>query len=700
MQQKLPHGIAHLGLFAIVALLLVVSGRPLFTDDAWWHLALGGFYASQGPVLAEDPLLHTAVGAPAPAAWLFDVALFAVERSTGFQGLRVAHVLAVGAIVALAWSLLQRASRNAAFASAATAAFVALATYRLIQLRPHLFTIAATLLLYRLLLEDRRPPSALRVALGAALLALWANTHAAFLLGPILLGAAVAGLLLAAPLRLPGQRADDRQRAWRLGAAAAAGLLASVANPSGLTPHLAYLRAGRDSPDLARVGDEWAAFPLFQWPVLEVPPTPLAWALVWTALLLVGAGALVSARRWRSGDTQAADPALLAVALASAAAMVLALRFAWLGLFPLLVLGTAVRGLERRHALAWSSAAAASLLAVGFAAAGDWALLSRGLPLDRRYAQPYTALKFRPASVWFLHDAGVRGNLFNDYSAGGFLGYWLAPDLRAFTNGTLNVPIDVQDAYRAIREARGPAAAVGIEALLERHRVDLFLGQGPPFAPHPRRPTSYTAHHLERSPGWLLVFRNLRGAVYLRLDARNEENLRRVAAYYEARSVPFDAERGFEPARVIAESPAWAAAQGLVPADLAALRAAPPERLPARHALASLYAALGLYEQAAEIDRGILAARPHAPVARRRLVWSLLRLDRADEAVAEAERLARARALDPLSARVAAAAPRYAALPPGPERDALAATLPVFTRAEARQLFRGVAGEEIRTSRE
>ena len=77
-------------------------------------------------------------------------------------------MLTVAAILALAWSLLRRASGSRIAASLGTGVFAALAAYRLIQLRPHLFTILATLLLYRLLIEDGAPPSRRRVALALA----------------------------------------------------------------------------------------------------------------------------------------------------------------------------------------------------------------------------------------------------------------------------------------------------------------------------------------------------------------------------------------------------------------------------------------------------------------------------------------------------------------------------------------------------
>jgi len=701
-------------LVALAGLLLVAAGQPIFTDDIWWHLALGEAYAQQGPWLEEDPLLFTAPGPPAPAAWLADLALFGLGRCGGFAGLRIAHVLTVTAILALAWSLLRRASGSRIAASLGTGVFAALAAYRLVQLRPHLFTILAALLLYRLLIEDGAPPSRRRLVIAVGLLALWANLHGGFLLGPVLLAATLVGLLLAAPLRPPQHRPRDRARAMRLAAALGLGLLATLANPNGLDQHLAYFAAGAETPALTRVADEWARLDPFRLPVANLPPSPLAWGLVWGLLAATPAAAVWAALRWRrragSDAKSEVDPALVAVAGASLVALLVAVRFLWLGIFPLLLLASGcrsalgVRGAPRRTA-PWVAAAAALLLVPGFFRLGDWPMISRGLPLSwSGYAQPYSATKYFTHAVWLLEDAGLEGNLFNEYFMGGFLGFWLAPELRCFINGTLNVTKQTMDANRPIRERRGSEAGEDFLELLDRQRVDLFLGIRLPQVRNPNRPWFYTTGHLERVPGWIPVFRNLRSAVYLRANARNHANLERLAAYYAREEAPFDPRLGFDPARVIREAPTWAVEHGLVPIRFEQLATAshrmdPVRRRQARDRLASLYAALGLYEQAIQLDRRLLTSNPGAVAAGRRLVWSLLRLGRSAEALEAAEPLAEAAPTDWFSREIAAAARRYATLDDAGEAAALVARLPVFTHPQAARLLSGVVPPEPRLMR-
>ena len=638
----LSGALAHLAFAAAAALLLVAAGQPIFTDDAWWHLALGRAYLAEGPWLAADPLLFTAPGPPAPASWLADAALYALWSATGFTGLRVLHVATLAAILALAWRIAARATGSRALASAIGTAFVALVAYRGVQLRPELFTIGATLGVYALLVAPARLPSWRRVAASAGLFAVWANVHAGFVLGLLLLGAAAAGLLLAAPLRDAAQRPRDRARAVRLALAAAFGCAAGLANPSGVGAHLAFARAGQGTPELARVADEWARFAPFAWPVPYLPPTPLAFALVWLLLLATPLALAVALRRWRRADPEpGADPAQWGWSLASLLALLSAVRFLWLGLFPLVALAQ----LARRRVPAWAAGACALALVPAFVRCGDWRMISGLLPQSAtEYAQPYSAAKYFAHPLWFLGDAGLEGHVYTDYFMGGFTGFFGAPALKTFSNGSLNVSREAIEANRAIRARRGLLPGESFEALLDRFGVDLFVGTRLPRSADPYRPWFYSTAHLERTPGWLCVFRNLDSAVYLRLNERNRANLERVAAFYERAGVPFSPETGFDALRVAREQRSFAIERGLLPANIEAVAEAAEGRdselrRAANAQLSSLYAALGAYERAIALARAALRADPVDLPARRHLVWSLLRADRIEEAQAEAAAL-------------------------------------------------------------
>ena len=685
----------------LVALLLAAVGQPIFTDDLWWHLALGRAQVSVGLGLPDDPLLYAAAGPPSSAAWLSEVLLFELLQGLGFAGLRVFHVLAVAVILALGGSLFRRASGSARVASLFAMAFVALSAYRFVQLRPHLFSILGALIVYRLLLEGGRIPSRTRVLIAAVLVGCWANAHAGFLLGPVLIAAAALGLLLALPLRPAETRATDRQRALRLCIAAALCAAATLVNPSGIEPHLAYFAAGSETPSLLRVADEWLPIDLLALPASRLPPSPLAWALVWVLVVAVPLLALAAVRGWRAGRAEV-DPALVAVAAVSLPAMLGAVRFTWLGVFALLLVASSSQRILARRETAgrtWALAGASIALAAAFFRFGDWPMISGGLRAEwASYRQPYAVGKYYAHAAWVLRDARLAGNLYNDYFMGGFLGYWLAPDLKAFVNGSLNVPPRVMEANRAIREYRGLSPDETLLELLDEEQIDLFFGIRLPVVLETARPVFYTTTYLERAKQWIPIFRNVGSAVYLRRNERNRANLERMAAYYASSGVPFDLERGFDAERVIREARSWAIRNGLVPRDFVALAAAsqgasPAQRVLHQDRLASVYAALGLYDAAVRLDLRTLRFDPNAESTRRRLVWSLIHLDRAEEAVEAAVPLA-APDTHPLSRELAAAAADYAALDDEQEVAAFAARLPLWARVEARWMTAGLLSPE------
>ena len=674
-----------------MALVLVSAGQPVFSEDTWLRLSLGEAYAAAGLWLTEDPLLHTAVGPPAPAAWLTDVTLYGVERVFGFAGLRGFHVLGVIAILALAWSALRRTSGSLLLASLGTGVFAVLSAYRLFQLRPHLVSMLIALLLVRILVANGRPPSRQRIFLAVGLFALWANAHAAFVLGPVLLGAAALGAGIAAFAR---GDATGRARSVRIGAAVALGLLATLLNPEGVGPHLLTLSAGGDTPALAVVIDEWASVSLLQLPPANLPPSLLSWVIVWCLVVLTPLVAVGEIRGWRSGG--GADPALAALALVSLVGLLSAVRLLWLGIFPLLFLGHCARthGLfsKRSRLVPALIAVFAVLLVPAFVWLGDWPMISRGVQ-RARYAEPYPATKSYAHAVWFLRDAQLEGRLFNGYAIGNFLGYWLAPRMKVFVNGSLNVPLEVMDARTQIERRLGATPEESFTASLDRLGIDVFFATGLPVVSPPNRPSIHTTTHLERTPGWLLVFRTPRSAVYLRDNPRNRANRGRVADYYARNGVPFDPARGLELDRVVREAPAWAADHGVLPTHLARLAAAagsfdPARRRVAREQLGALYATLGLYERAISIERARLGSDPQAGSAAHRLVWSLLHAGRFGEAREASGRLAdRAGREDELSQRLVAVA--LSADGSQEELAARVAVLPLFTAARARRVLAG-----------
>ena len=188
----------------------------------------------------------------------------------------------------------------------------------------------------------------------------------------------------------------------------------------------------------------------------------------------------------------------------------------------------------------------------------------------------------------------------------------------------------------------------------------------------------------------------------MRDSRRNAENLARVVDYYERAGVPFDPESGFDPEKAIAHATEWSISHGIIPSDFAPLIASVRKAVAARrvtygmHRAAKVYATLGLYDRALEIDRRILAINPADLQALHRQIWSLLRMHRYDEALVLASAAASESAVGTSSWRstveeLIEADPR--------DRAQLLRLLPLYMSDQAARVQVGMVVPEARTVR-
>ena len=671
--------VAALALLGVVLPLLLVSAGPIVTDDIWFHLAAGRAYASEGPWPARDPLLHTALPtAPVQHEWLFGVGVHEVDRAFGLYGLRVLHLLAVLGLTLGVGALLLRSSPSAVWAAFATAVFLALSWWRLVQLRPDLFSISAALAAYALLFADPARWSWRRSMMFIGLTALWANVHSLFMVGlalgvAVLLGIALEAVLARFCVGEPG-RPQPRAPAGRLAAALGLGALAALVNPRGIAQHLTFLHSSSETA-VWQVRDEWTHFSPLSWRAGGYAENPVAWALtdaLAVAFVATAAAALFRVARERSADRlRDFDAVGFGLGLAAFAAIFVSIRFRWLAFLPLVyLLRAAGRGRWSRGATSgWAVAAATLCLAIALPLRGDMGRWTRMLPRGpgEYLARAHVAGKYHAEGVRFLAESGIEGNLFNHYWMGGFLGYWLAPRLHTFIDGRTehyapDVPADA--AAISARTGARPGEASHLD-VLDRRNVDVFFGVGlVPFGVGPGLGV-YTADNLAGDPGWVLVFRAVDQAIYVRTAADNR-NLERAARFYRDRGVPFDPENGLEPERVIREAPQFARAWRLLPQDDETLRAdalqgPTPARVAAAETLALADSAVGAWSSAIAMAQLALSLEPASRPARRSLVYALLRTGRLQEALDEALALQRLDLRDARSRRIVAIAQRASA---------------------------------------
>jgi hypothetical protein len=638
---RLPVVLCAAALAVLVVWLAVVVARPLATDDLWFHMKMGEVYSSEGLWPDADPMLHTAGDrTPVQHEWLFGVAVHFAQRAVGFQGLRVLHLLAVLGIVALVATTLHGRSPSLAATAAATAAFLAVSWWRLIQLRPDLVSIPATILFYRLVLAPRAGPSWTRVGGAVLLVWVWANMHSLYGVAPALGLAALAGLALDAWLRAGSTNAPrSGQMPGRVALAIALCTLASLVNPRGLDQLLTFFSSSTEAA-IWFVRDEWAHFDPFTPPGATTRGLTLfTWlgadaVLVISALVAVIGG--LGLVRARARGARPIDPVLLALAAAGVVALLVSVRFLWMSFFSLLFVLDALARRGPRARQAWSSAVVATLLVLGFATQDVWSGFLREVRREPGgyFGARYLSGRYAGPGVRFLAEAGLEGRLFNPYHVGGYAGYWLAPKVRTFIDGrTEHYPPEVANDYFEITRGATPEQRRKSVELLDQYEVDLFLAVGLPEGYYGGLNTRKL---LANSRTWVPVFRSLDHTIYARRGS-GTKNLTRVEDYYRESGVPFERKQGFDTAAVVEHAPEWATAAGLIPRDFEALRARAEDadldvRLGALARLGKLYWHLELRDDQVPADEAALALDPRRDEIRLRLGSTYLRQGRVNRA--------------------------------------------------------------------
>jgi hypothetical protein len=214
----------------------------LGTIDLAYQLRLGDAMWRSHALVRADAFTFTASGRPwVDQQWLAQLLLAAASRAGGWNGLVVLRTLLIGATFALVYlACRQRGAGRRAAALLALASFGGAMLG--LALRPQLFAFALfALVAWAIASRDSHPGRLLVVPVAVAL---WANVHGSFFLGPLLVA-----LAWVEDRRGPG--------AARLLFVAGLSLLASVLNPFGAGVW-SYVVSISTNPAITHGITEWA----------------------------------------------------------------------------------------------------------------------------------------------------------------------------------------------------------------------------------------------------------------------------------------------------------------------------------------------------------------------------------------------------------------------------------------------------------
>jgi hypothetical protein len=413
----------------------LVALSPVRDPDLWWHLSAGAKIFTDRAIPRADWLSFTMPGRSwCDFEWLAQALFHEAWQAGGLAGLWALKVSLFAAAAWLAWRLLSRAGASEEGRSAGLALWAACMLPRA-DLRVELFSNAAFLAL--LLGAERLQVASRRLLFGVAtLFALWANLHAGFAAGLLLLLLHAAG------------EASDRQggRALLFFTAALAGLAGTLLNPWGFGLYGLLGTHASESAAIARLIQEWG-------------PMKPGRLVHWPAFLLMAATAAAFIR----GRDKATTGSWLAAGAFGLAALLHARLIPYFAAAAIpLALGPleeAIPALRRRICAGILAACAALAL---------WAS-----PPGRVFDDVY--LPTRATEFLEKHPGLLERRMYHDWGWGGWLGFRFGPKLKVFQDGRyIFHPLFIE----AASAARAPESW---GAFLGKYGIETAMVENAPF---------------------------------------------------------------------------------------------------------------------------------------------------------------------------------------------------------------------------
>lgn len=514
-------------LIGITLLYAFCAGLRTIGDfDFGWQIAIGRYVAQHHQIPRTDVLSFTVPN----AEWLYPP----------FAGLILYWLYLLGGYTALSWLLAVAAVatvavllRRPGIATAVAGIFAVPSIVYRENPRAELFTTLLFAVCLSLLWQYFREGRA-RFWLWLLLTFLWVNLHPGFISGLALFGGYV--LMEVCNLLFAERRAESFQRIQRAGPWLLATFAVTVLNPWGFRIYAGIFRQNRSVKELGDFIGEWSrpnlsvsTFHLmFHW---RDPESSFWW------LLLLAVVAIVAAL-WR----KQIGPAIL---LAGAAVLSIQfLRFQGLFACIAVVIGGAMLDellspapIETQQAASQKvkrpflvSAATvqggivAIMLILGTARCAD-------LVTNRHYIEGEEIVLFGPGeSSWyperaarFVEDNHLPGNMFNDYSVGGFL-EWRLPDYKAYVDSRA-IPFGLELLTRQRTLLRTPLDSPQWTEEADRMNINFVIVSLDRYVGLGKVPLQDYCH----SQNWRPVYMDETVAVFLRNSTQNGDLVSRFA---------------------------------------------------------------------------------------------------------------------------------------------------------------------------
>lgn len=476
--------------WAVAAALALLCGFfvyfPVTNTDIWWHLAAAREMIAGKSFLYSDPFAYSVENAEwIDMHWLFQLIAYGVSRVAGLRGLVLAKCLTMCGVCLLACSVAPSRTYRVV-----TAMCLALCTYEtryLILARPVMVTLVCIVAFLLVLEKGTRKGNMWFVLPLAVLQVVWTNSQGLFVLGPVLIGAYLAGEWVQSMIGdrwgRRGDAAAARGVGRRLALALALVVVACVINPYGLKGlFFPFKLLGRIDPSLVNIYSRNVSENI---PLWDKGGANVRYFYSFLAVSLTAAVSLLV--NWRYLRISHVLALLAFGYLGVSAERNLLLYF----VVAVPVVGLNVTSWWQRvrersvgksgggRQVGWVAAAPR------VAAVAAVMLLSHHTMIHARIATVIPCTELSPfrvpvAAVQYLEEQPVAGNMFNSIRYGGFLIWRLYPKQKVFVDGRLIIRsprffaeylrvLDNPESFDAFAGKRGITHAVLPIAVFDRY---------------------------------------------------------------------------------------------------------------------------------------------------------------------------------------------------------------------------------------
>lgn len=492
------------------AILLVVAAGFLFMPgmdgradgDFWWHVLYGQKFLSSGEIPKVDWLSWTKEGQPyVVTQWLGQVLLALGWNAGGWRGTALVTWTATVLVLAAALITAKREVKSSAVAGVLTLAMTT--SYWSSYARPQIFGFVCMAVLVMVIERAKDKgwgtSSLLKIA---AIMTVWANLHGSFAIGLVYLGLVTFAEFAETALATKRQEKFTKEIKWGLGALAA-GCAGTLVNPHGAGAWLYVLDVSQLQTTKIGVIAEWT-------PTALSTPAGSTFVLLSLAILVV----------WAMGDARprVRDAVMMVCMFLLGMMAVRQTAFATIAMVPLAARAVAGQQITSAIILAlpkklgWSIWLCGGLIALALGQSQvDWR--NRGLAEWQKFVFPVAATEF-------LSKHEIRGRLFNEATAGGWMEFH--GQNKTFIDGRLDLHRDFEYFDWFFTKQGAP----GWEERLKRTDPEIFVIQT----------QSPLTSLLMKSGLAAVVYTDDRYSVLL----KRQERFAGLIAKLELKSVPFE----------------------------------------------------------------------------------------------------------------------------------------------------------------